>query len=100
MKAAFCIFRNDAFRKRYSKKEDRRRPISKALFEAWSVGLARRSDSEINILMNKHEQVNSRFISLMNEDEEFDKAISYSTGIPVRVRKRFQAIDKLIKECL
>ena len=100
MKAAFYIFRNDAFRKRYSKGEDRRRPISKALFEAWSVGLARRSDSEINILMNKHEQVNSRFISLMNEDEEFDKAISYSTGIPVRVRKRFQAIDKLIKECL
>ena len=29
MKSAFCIFKNDAFRKRYSKKEDRRRPIIK-----------------------------------------------------------------------
>ena len=99
MKSAFRIFGNDAFRKRYSKEENRR-PISKALFEAWSVGLARRSDSEIDILINKHKKVNNRFISLMNEDEEFDKAISYSTGSPVRVRKRFQAIDKLIKDCL
>ena len=100
MKAAFYIFKDDAFRKRYDEKDDRRRPISKALFEAWSVGLARRSDSEIDILMHKRKKINNRFISLMNEDEEFDKSISYSTGIPVRVRKRFRAIDELIKGCL
>ena len=100
MKAASCIFEDDAFRKRYDKKDDRRRPISKALFEAWSVGLARRSNSEIKILMGRRKQINNRFISLMNDDEEFDKAISYSTGIPVRVRNRFRMIDKLIKEHL
>ena len=44
MKAAFRIFGKDAFRKRYDPTE-KRRPVSKALFEVWSVGLARRSES-------------------------------------------------------
>ena len=99
MKAAFCIFEENAFRKCYDLKE-KRRPISKALFEAWSVGLARRSDREIGILVDKREKVIGQFISLMNEDQEFNTSISYSTGSPVRIRKRFRAIDELIEECL
>lgn len=99
MKAAFRIFGNDAFRKRY-RHTDKRKPISKALFEAWSVGLARRSGNEIEILVDKRTQVKDRFVALMNEDQDFHTAISYSTGIPVRVKKRLQAIDTLLEECL
>ncbi len=99
MEAAFRIFGNDAFRKRYDR-TGHRHQISKALFEAWSVGLARRSGNEIDVLADKRTQVKERFISLMNEDQDFDTAISYSTGNPVRVKKRFQAIDTLIEECL
>lgn len=99
MKAAFLIFGNDAFRKRYNY-TDTRYPISKALFEAWSVGLARRSGNEIDVLVDQRTQVKERFISLMKEDQDFDTAISYSTGNPVRVKKRFQAIDALLEECL
>ena len=33
----------------------------------------------------------------MNNDPEFEKAISYSTGIPKRVKERFGAIEKLVK---
>lgn len=99
MEAAFLIFGNDAFRKRYNY-TDTRYPISKALFEAWSVGLARRSDNEIDVLVDQRTQVKERFISLMKEDQDFDTAISYSTGNPVRVKKRFQAIDALLEECL
>ena len=99
MKAASLIFGKDAFRKRYDPTE-KRRPVSKALFEAWSVGLARRSDQEIGTLVKKRKTVISQFASLMNEDQEFETAISYSTGIPVRIRKRFRAIDGLIEECL
>ncbi len=99
MKAASRIFGNDAFRKRYDR-TDYRYQISKPLFEAWGVGLARRSGNEIDVLVDKRTQVKDRFISLMNEDQEFDTAISYSTGNPVRVKKRFQAIDALIEECL
>ena len=99
MEGAFRIFGNDAFRKRYNR-TDYRYQISKALFEAWSVGLARRSGNEIDALVDKRTEVKDRFISLMNEDQDFDTAISYSTGNPVRVKKRFQAIDTLIEECL
>ena len=98
MKASFRIFGNDAFRKRYHRK-DKRRPINKALFEAWSVGLAHRSDDELGILVDRRRKVIDQFISLMN-DQEFDTAISFSTGIPAKIRTRFRAIDELIEECL
>ena len=99
MKAAFRIFKQNAFRKCYDL-DDKRRPISKALFEVWGVGLARRSDREIGILVKNRKKIIRQFMSLMNEDKEFDTAISYSTGSPSRIRKRFQTIDDLIEECL
>ena len=99
MRAAFHIFGNDAFRKRYSTNEQHH-PISKALFEAWSVGLARRSNEDIGILVENRKDVIDRFMSLMNDDWEFDTAVSYSTGDPSRIRKRFQAIDELIERHL
>ncbi len=98
MRSAFNIFENDAFRKRYEFPGNRR-PINKALFESWSVGLARRSDQEIGFLVHNREKVIHEFKSLMNEDREFETAISYSTGTPSRVKKRFRAIEELIKGC-
>ena len=98
MRGAYDIFGDDAFRKRSD--SNRRRQITKALFEAWSIGLARRTDEEIGILVGNRGEVVKKFMSLMNEDPEFDKSISFSTHNPDRVRKRFQAIDELIKECL
>ena len=99
MQAAFDIFADDAFRKRHDPK-DGRRPVSKALFEAWSVGLARRSNEDLDILKKDRERVIKEFIRLMNEDSEFDHAISYTTGSPSRVRKRFRAINELIEKCI
>ena len=98
MRSAFNIFENDAFRKRYEFPGNRR-PINKALFESWSVGLARRSDQEIGFLVHNREKVIHEFKSLMNEDREFETAISYSTGTPSRVKKRFRAIEELIEGC-
>ena len=99
MNAAHKIFEQGAFRKRRNQ-QARRTPVSKALFETWSVGLARRSDSEIGDLVRKRSIVVRKSVSLLNEDKNFDVAISYGTGTPSRVRKRFRAIDNLIKECL
>ena len=96
MRAASDIFGEDAFRKRYHMQKTRRRPINKALLEAWGVGLARRSPEEIEILVDNKEAVIGQFLSLMNDDKEFETAISSSTGAPGRVRKRFGAIDQLI----
>ena len=97
MQAAYDLFGQDAFRKRRSR-DDPRRPISKALFEAWGVQLARCSPEQIRELVTKREEVIGRFLALINQDSDFDKAISYSTGTPQRVKKRFSTIEKLVKE--
>ena len=99
MKAADDIFEQDAFRKRYHPR-DRRKPISKALFETWSVGLARLSDREIEVLVHNRCRVVRKSISLLNNDRDFEVAISYATGTPSRIRRRFRAIENLISECM
>ena len=98
MCAAHNILGRYAFRKQYSQ-HDWRRPINKALFEAWSVGLARRSDEKIEILVRNREKIVQDFIWKM-EYSDFDAAISASTGDPVKVRKRFQVIDEIINRGL
>ena len=99
MQAAFDIFGEDAFRKRYEAGVHRK-PVNRALFESWGVGLAQRTTEEIRKLVKNRRMVTTRFISLMNEDSVFDEAISYATGDPSRVRKRFRTIEVLIEDCL
>jgi Protein of unknown function DUF262 len=97
MNAAHNIFEKEAFRKRYAQ-DNARNPVSKALFEAWSVELARSQGGQIQRLVQRKKDVRSGFINLMNNDREFDVAISYSTGVPQRVYKRFSAISELVRK--
>ena len=96
MDAAYRIFGSEAFRKRYDQDDSHRRPVSKALFDAWSVELGSCDPQEIDRLVAKRDQIINRFISLMNTDSDFDRAISYSTGDPKRVKKRFEAVAQLV----
>jgi hypothetical protein len=95
MNAAYDIFEKDAFRKRYVVTSPRN-PVSKALFEAWSVELAHCQSGQIQRLIYQKKDVKTGFIDLMRNDREFDVSISYSTGVPQRVYKRFRAISELI----
>ena len=99
MRAATRIFGNEAFRKRY-RPDDGRHQISLALFEAWGVQLARCSPQEIDRLVAGRAEVRKRFMALLNGDTDFEKAISVSTGTPLRIRKRFTAIRDLVEEFL
>jgi hypothetical protein len=99
MRAASEIFDAYAFRKRYSR-ETSRLPINKALFEAWSVNLARLDDGQIKCLINCKDIVQERFIALMKEDRDFENSISLSTGSSKRIEYRFKTIKKLIDEVL
>ena len=99
MSAAVDVFGDTAFRKRTAD-NDRRRPVSKALFEAWSVQLARCSLEQINTLVTRRRDVQQRFVRLIMEDAEFENSISYSTGSPRRVQKRFEAIQQLVEELI
>ena len=97
MRAAAGIFGGDAFRKRY-RSSDSRRPISMPLFEAWSVQLARCSQEQIERLIERRGDVRRGFMALLNEDQEFEKAISQATNTKQRIWKRFAAIRDLVQE--
>ena len=97
MSAAFDIFGTDAFRKRVNQ-NDNRRPVSRALFEVWSVHLARYSPSQLKTIVDKRDEVKAQFVRLMQNDSDFDKAISYSTNIPQRINKRFSEVGRILED--
>ena len=94
MEAATRIFGPLAFRK---PGEGRVNPISKPLFETWGVQLARCSREQVDLLVGQRDDVQNRFAVILNENPEFDKAISLSTGMRRRIRKRFQVVRDLIQ---
>jgi len=98
MNAAQTIFGRDAFRKRYDP-DAGRRPISKALFESWSVNLDSLSDAKLKALASEREDVKDRFIRLMNQ-RDFDNSISQGTGDVGKVHTRFKGVKDIIKETL
>ncbi len=98
MVAARRILGGEAFRK-YFPENNRRSPVSKALFEVWSVNLDKLSDKDVNLLVSRRSRLLREFSMLMY-DTEFMNAISYSTGDYRRVRCRFRRVSEIIKETL
>lgn len=98
MAASQRIFGNDAFRKRYDKNHNRY-PINKALFEAVSVALGRRSEEDIQKLERESERVRDGLMRAF-ADRDFERAISQGTGDPAKVRRRFQRVDQVLDEVL
>ncbi|RMI25478.1 MAG: DUF262 domain-containing protein [Calditrichaeota bacterium] len=98
MRAARAIFGNNAFRKYYGEGYYRS-PINKALLEAWSVNLNKLSDQQIELLIQRKELLKRKFASLMH-DPDFERSVSQGTGDIKKVRIRFGAIERIIKEVL
>jgi len=90
------VFGPYAFRKMYQR-DGRRTQISKPLFETWSVLL---QPWPLDLLVTRREQIMDSFIVQMNENVAFNKAISYGTGSPSAVSRRFQTIKQLLEEVL
>lgn len=99
MLAAWNIFGDDAFRKRYNL-DDNRKPINKALFEVWSVLLSRLTEAERQLLVQRKQIIKDKFIELLNNDKELNMAISSSTSDKSRVKKRFTEIARIIHSTL
>ena len=100
MTLSFEIFGDDAFRKRYDMEEQRRRPISKSVYDTVSVNIAWLSDENQKQLKNKKEEFRNKLIELFNEDESFHRSITTATGQKSNVRIRFKKIKDLIIETL
>ena len=99
MKLAKTIFNNWAFRKS-DKYPDKRKPINKALFEVWSVSLAKLNDTERSKLIERKELVFEASINLIKNDSNFFTSITTSTGNKSSVNYRFTKIESIIRETL
>jgi len=93
------IFGEWTYRKA-DKYPDKRKPINKALFEVWSVLLARLNENQRNIIENKKEILFDKSIKLIKENTIFLNSITTSTGNKSNVTYRFSSIEKIIKETL
>jgi hypothetical protein len=94
---AYKLMDKNAFRKILP--TGRRSPVSKALFEVWSVNLDRLNEYDFELLLKRKDRINQSFKELM-DDPIFVQSISYSTGGVVQVRYRFSKIEAIIQETL
>jgi hypothetical protein len=99
MDAAYKVFGKHAFRKRHQYQTSRP-PISKALFETWSVNLDKLNDEQLETLIKRKDTVNQKYINLIEGDEDFNSSITYATASPHKVGYRFKKIKDLISEVL
>lgn len=93
---AHHIFGSYAFRKLY-RRNDRRMPISKPLFEVWGVLLR---DYTLERLDQQREAIVDGFIDIMTGDNDFVSSISYGTGSVASVKYRFNRIRRLLQEVM
>lgn len=111
MRNCHTVFGKNAFRKQ-ADSNDRLFPISKALFEAWSVILSIYNDTEIEILKERYENLQNRFIKLLNGQHlpsavnnvrygalDFAKAIQQTADVK-SVHFRFAVIQSLVDDVL
>lgn len=77
---------------------DKKRPISKALFETWTSSLARHDVIDLKKLVLNKELLITHYMEMCNSDKDFIDSIG-SAKIS-SVRKRFEKIEKLIREVL
>lgn len=94
MRLSAAIFGQHAFRKVKTGEKPRRSVINVALFDVFSVLLAR---PEADRLVNKPDAVRSGLNRLL-EDEAFLDAITLSTNSSRKVTLRFQSVEKMLAE--
>lgn len=99
MQRADEIFGSDAFRKRYSATSPRT-PINRALFEAWSVCLAKLDSADFLRLKEKSTDLKENFSIELIDNYEFERSISVATGSRAKVLLRFGTVEKLIQEAI
>lgn len=98
MECCYRIFKNDTFRRRYNT-SDRRKPISKSVYDTLSVNIAWLNDKEQSTLLEKAEAFKAGMICLFN-DSKFDASISTGTGQKYNVEQRFTMVRSLIKDII
>jgi Protein of unknown function DUF262 len=94
MNLAGNIFGNSAFRKIIST-AGRKQPLNQSLFEAWSVLLSKLDKDKQSCLVDRKEELMSKFAEQIDLDSEFLKSISQASE---KVSYRFETIEAIIDE--
>lgn len=92
------IFGEDAFRKR-NRPSDRRKPISKSVFDTVSVNIAWLIDAERVKLVERADIFKQKMMELFN-DEKFNFSISTGTAQKYNVEQRFSRVKQIIHETI
>lgn len=100
MVAARSVFGDHAFRKVFEEGQTRRSPINKALFEAVSVNLAALTSDQLILLQERRAEAMVAMVELMKVDEPFMSSISFATGSRMRVKRRFEGIQMMLRGVL
>jgi hypothetical protein len=99
MDYSYKIWGDWAFRK-VDLYPQKRKPINKALFEIWSVNLAKLTPGERKIILSKKEELINKFVNLMKNDDRFIRSITSGTGGKSEVIERFSKIKTLINQLI
>lgn len=98
MDCCYRIFGEDAFRRR-KRPSDRRKPISKSVFDTVSVNIAWLTDAERMKLEERAGVFKQKMMELFN-DNKFDFSISTGTAQKYNVEQRFNRVKQIIGETL
>lgn len=94
----FRIFGDRAFRK-ITPGNTRRHPINRALFEVWASAVEALAPDQVDRLVAQKNELVDRFVALL-ADSDFAASISYGTGDPQKVQRRFSSVNGIIREAL
>jgi len=97
MKGAYRIFGDNAFAK-IGRLEGKKPKFNRARFDAWAVNLARLPEEDIEKLAGRRNTIESRFSEILQNDEDFKKALGEGTGKYSAVEKRITVIGKMLEE--
>lgn len=98
MKCCYEIFGDDTFRKRYDI-SDKKKPISKSVYDTLSVNIAWLSDADRERLLSKADAFRTEMIKLFN-DTRFNNSISIATGQKRKVEQRFKMVKSLLQQVI
>jgi hypothetical protein len=96
--ATTSIFEKHAFRKSHG--ANQRTPINKGLFESQLVTLASLTAPEIELLIQRRQQVSERFGKLIGGSSRFNTALRSGTGHAESSNARIDELAKLFQQVL
>ena len=94
------IFGDLAYEKRTRGQTSRRRRKNSTLFEVWTTSLVKITEEEMTILEQKKDELIKKHEDLVTDDNDYFRAITYSTQKKDHYRIRNEKVLNIIKETI